>query len=58
MKETLETLVMVDEDEETLEFRYENDVIDIYLSGNLICSMDWPNNLLDLFKRALELWGE
>ncbi len=60
MKETLETLVMVnnDVDEERLEFRYEDNVIEMYLSGEHICSMDWPDNLSYLFKRAIELWGD
>ena len=58
MIETLEIVVIVHDENERFEFRYEDEVVEIYLSGELICSMDWSDNLLPLFKRAQELWGE
>lgn len=57
--ESLITQVMVGDDEVELEIRLEDDIVlSVRLDGKKVFSGDWQNNLLKMFKRALELWDE
>jgi len=58
MNEALITTVnMKDKDEVEFEIRLvDNIVLEIRLDGRTVCSGDWEN-LITLFKRAIELWG-
>lgn len=64
MSEPLEALITIvvpakdSENDVELEIRNIGDVLEFYLDGKKIFSGDWFGNFQQVFKRALELWGE
>jgi len=59
MDESLVTQVTVGDDEVELEIRLADDIVlQFKLDGKEVFSGDWQDNLMKVFKRALELWGD
>jgi len=60
MEEALITTVVPQACDESveLEIRIVGDVLEWRLNGKLIFSSDWQGNLLEVFKRAIELWDK
>ena len=61
MDEALITIVVIpeegNENGDSLEVRNAGDVLEWRLNGRLLFRGDWDGNFLELFKRAIELWG-
>ena len=58
MKESLEIIAVNEKDEEvTLLFQLDGDVIDIWYEGEKLCGLDYSNNFVFFLQKALRNWG-
>ena len=50
-------VVKANNQEGTLRFSFQNNIVDIFLDGEEICGIDYDNNFVFFLQKALRDWG-